>query len=96
MHTERSTGKNRTTPSSMPLYREPSYLPRAAVVEAEKLNVRTGPGTHHDVLITLYKGMDLEIVDTTFGDWVGVRGLVTIDGTTYRYEGYVYKLYLRF
>ena len=88
------------TPSTQhhtaPSYLETVSLPMAAVVEAAKLNVRTGPGSNYTVLTTLYKGDNLEIVDVTYGDWVGVRGLVTLNGQIYRYEGYVYKLYLAY
>jgi serine/threonine-protein kinase len=61
------------TPTLVPPTETPTPKP-AAVVQAEALNVRGGPGTEYDVVGQVKQGDQLEIVTRTEGgDWLQVR-----------------------
>jgi serine/threonine-protein kinase len=60
-------------PTSVPLTSTPTPKP-VAVVQAEALNVRGGPGTEYDVLGQVKQNDELEIMARTEeGDWLQVR-----------------------
>lgn len=53
------------------------------VIKKDECNVRTGPGTNHDIAFTVYKGVPFKVIGSQ-GDWLHVRHA---DGDT----GWVYK-----
>lgn len=100
-----STGKSREggrvpsgiTPRYQPAQRTPViYLPAPAVVTANKLNVRTGPGTQYEILGILEAGDRVTVVDVAGEAWVIIEYLILLDGEFESKRGYVYKQYLAF
>jgi SH3-like domain-containing protein len=45
---------------------------RAAIVRRPLVNVRSGPGTRHDVVFAAERGVSFRVLDAT-GDWLAVR-----------------------
>jgi hypothetical protein len=94
-HSPTSTSRLPTKPKSSPtntptvaLIPTPTPTPKPmAVVQAETLNVRSGPSTEYDVLGQVKQGGELEIIaQTEGGDWLQVRladgnkGWVSVQG----------------
>ncbi len=53
-------------------YLKPLTAQRELVVQADQLNVRSGPGTDHETLTQVSRGMRLPILDTS-ADWYKVK-----------------------
>lgn len=53
-------------------YLQPNKPQRELVVQADQLNVRSGPGTDHETLTQVSRGMRLPILDTST-DWYKVK-----------------------
>ena len=56
-------------------------------VTQDYLNLRTGPGTNYDRVLTLAQGVSVSVLDNSNAEWVKVR-------TTSGQEGYCSRQYL--
>lgn len=72
------------------------YLPATAIVSAETLNVRKGPGMEFEVVARLSAGDFVTVTEKAGEKWVKIEVMIWNDGETVMVEGYVFKEYLLF